>query len=523
VRRRTDGRAAWRSRRVLAVRARRAYTLRAMRNAARAAAVCALLAGPTALAFFTGGYRDEARLVAALAAWLLVGLAALVTERPLPRSAPGRIAIAGAALLAAWTTLSITWAPLVSAALDDAQRSLLYVGALIAAAAFLAPGRPVRALEPALAAGALLIVCYGLSERLLPWLVELDRSESAAARLEQPITYWNAMGLVAAIGLILSARLAGDASRPLALRCGAAAAGAPLGAGVYLTFSRGSLVALMAGLAVLALLLPRRGQLVAIGVTLAAGVLASVCVGVFPWVRGLEDSGSHSVQGLVALLLVAAVATGAALITRRLAARKPAAADVAAPRRTVLALAVAVVVAIGIAVVATNEARPDLRRPATGATPSRLVSVDSNRYEYWSVALDVFAEHPLAGVGSGGFRVEWLKRRDVDEAVVDAHSLVVETAAELGIVGLLALALLLGGVAGAARSAYGVAPEAAAGPTAVAAAWMTHSLLDWDWEMPAVTLIAIVCAGALIAAAAGRAPAVTRPRRRQAVRAGAAR
>ena len=508
----------------MAVPVRRVYTLRAMRNAARAAAVCALLAAPTALAFFTGGYRDEARLVAALAAWLLVGLAALVAERPLPRGAPGRIAIAGAALLAAWTTLSIVWSPVSSAALDDAQRTLLYLGALIAAAAFLVPGRPGRALEPALASGALLIVCYGLSERLLPGLVELDRSESAAARLEQPLTYWNAMGLVAAIGLILAARLAGDASRPLAVRCAAAAASAPLGAGVYLTFSRGSLVALMAGLAVLALLLPRRGQLVAIGVTLAAAVLASVSVGVFPWVRGLEDSGSRGVQGLAALVLLTAVAAGAALVTRRQAAAgQPAAAEEAAPRRTVLALAAAVVVAIGIAVVATNEARPDLRRPATGATPSRLVSVDSNRYEYWRVALDVFGEHPLAGVGAGGFRVEWLKRRDVDEAVVDAHSLVVETAAELGVVGLLALALLLGGTAGAARSAYRALPEAAAAPAAVAAAWMTHSLLDWDWEMPAVTLIAVVCAGALIAAADRSAPAVTRPRRRQAVRAGAAR
>jgi hypothetical protein len=506
------------------IRARRVYTLRAMRNAARAAAVCALLAGPTVLAFLTGGYRDEARLVAALVAWVLVGLAALVAERPLPRGSSGRIAIAGAALLVAWTTLSIAWAPLSGAALDDAQRSLLYLGALIAAGAFLVPGRPVRALEPALAAGALLTVCYGLSERLLPWLVELDRSESAAARLEQPLTYWNAMGLVAAIGLILAARLAGDASRPLAVRCGAAAASAPLGAGVYLTFSRGSLVALLAGLAVLALLLPWRGQLVAIGLTLGAAVLASVCVGVFPWVRGLEDSGSRGVQGLVALVLLVAVSMGAALITRRLAAagQPAAAADVAAPRHTVLALAAVVVVAIGIAVVATNEARPDLRRPATGATPSRLVSVDSNRYEYWRVALDVFGEHPLAGVGAGGFRVEWLKRRDVDEAVVDAHSLVVETAAELGVVGLLALALLLGGTAGAARSAYRVAPEAAAGPAAVAAAWTTHSLLDWDWEMPAVTLIAVVCAGALIAIADRSPPEVSRPRRRPAVRAGAA-
>jgi O-antigen ligase len=179
-------------------------------------------------------------------------------------------------------------------------------------------------------------------------------------------------------------------------------------------------------------------------------------------------------------------------------------------------------VVIGIAVAATNEARPDLRRPATGATPSRLVSVDSNRYQYWRVALDVFGEHPLVGAGAGAFRVEWLQRRTVDESVVDAHSIVIETAAELGLVGLLALSLLLGGSAVAARRAYRAAPELAAGPTAVTAVWMTHSLLDWDWEMPAVTLIALVCAGALIAAADRTAAPVTPRRREPAARAGAA-
>jgi len=473
-----------------------------MTGAARAGAACALIALPTALAFFTGGFRDDARLAAAIGVWLLVVLAALLAERPLPRSAPGRVAIAGAALLAAWTALSMAWTPVSSAALDDTQRVLLYFGALVAAAAFLVPGRSARWLEPGLAAGALVVIGYGLSERLVPWLVELERSESAAARLEQPLTYWNAMGLVGAIGLVLAARLAGDPSRALGLRRAAAAACAPLGAGVYLTFSRGSLVALVAGLAVLAFLLPRRGQLVAIAVALGAGVLGAVAVGVFPWVRGLEEGGNHDVQGAAALVLLAGIAAAAALVAgRQAAAERPVAEEPHAPRRTVLALAVAAVVVIGVAVTATNEARPELRRPPTGATPSRLVSVESNRYSYWRVALEVFGEHPLAGTGSGGFRVEWLKRRDVDESVVDAHSLVVETAAELGLVGLVFLALMLGGVAACARRAYRLAPEASAGASAVAAAWVTHSLLDWDWEMPAVTLIAVACAGALIAAA----------------------
>jgi O-antigen ligase/polysaccharide polymerase Wzy-like membrane protein len=494
-----------------------------MTDAARAAGACALLAAPTVLAFFTGGFRDDARLAAGVGAWLLVVLAAVFAERALPRSTPARAALGGAALLAAWTTLSIAWSPVSSAALDDAQRVILYLGVLVAAVAFLVPGRPARAVEPALAAGALLVICYGLSERLVPGLVELDRSVSAAARLEQPLTYWNAMGLVAAIGLMLVARLAGDRTRPLWMRCGAAAASSPLGAAVYLTFSRGALVALMAGLAVLALLLPRRGQLLAIGVVLGAGILSAVSVGVFPWVRGLEESGSRSEQGIAALVLLTAIAAGAALLARRLAATGPARdADSATPRHTVLALAAVAVVVVGIAVAATNEARPDLRRPATGATPSRLVSVDSNRYQYWRVAIDVFGEHPLVGDGAGAFRVEWLRRRSVDESVVDAHSIVIETAAELGLVGLVALALLLGGTAVAARRAYRIAPEAAAGPTAVVAAWMTHSLLDWDWEMPAVTLIALVCAGALVAASDRAPPGVSRPSRQRVAPAGAA-
>lgn len=494
-----------------------------MTAAVRAVAAAALIAAPTALGFFTGGFRDDARLVAGVVVWALVALAAVFAERPLPRSTAGRVALAGLALLAIWTAVSMAWSPVSSAAVDDTQRVLVYAGALAAAAAFVVPGRPLRLLEPGLAAGALIVVCYGLSERLLPWLVELDRSESAAGRLEQPLTYWNAVGLFAATGLVLAARLAGDASRDIRLRAAAAAAAAPLGAGVYLTFSRGSLVALMAGLALVALLLPTGRQLVAIGIALGAAVLSAVAVGVLPWVRGLEGGGSHSVQGLVALMLLLAIAAGAALLARRqAAATAEIVEDTVAPRRTVLALAVAVVVAIGVAVAATNEARPELRKPATGATPSRLVSVDSNRYRYWKVALDVFGEHPLAGTGSGSFRVEWLMRRDVDESVVDAHSLVIETAAELGVVGLLLLGLLIGGVAAAAREAYRASPETSSGAIAVAGAWLTHSLLDWDWEMPAVAMLAIVCAGALIALA-DRGAAVSSRSPSRAERAAAAR
>jgi len=76
--------------------------------------------------------------------------------------------------------------------------------------------------------------------------------------------------------------------------------------------------------------------------------------------------------------------------------------------------------------------------------------------------------------------------------VRDAHSLYLETAAELGLVGLLALALFLGGIAAAARR----------GPptlVAVLVAFALHAGLDWDWELPALTLTALLVAAKLLA------------------------
>ena len=54
--------------------------------------------------------------------------------------------------------------------------------------------------------------------------------------------------------------------------------------------------------------------------------------------------------------------------------------------------------------------------PASSTEAERLVSTQSNRSAYWRVAAEVFAEHPLNGIGSGSFGVEWLERREIAEA-----------------------------------------------------------------------------------------------------------
>jgi O-antigen ligase len=143
-----------------------------------------------------------------------------------------------------------------------------------------------------------------------------------------------------------------------------------------------------------------------------------------------------------------------------------------------------------------------------GAT--RLTSLQSNRYDYWSVALRAFGTEPLHGVGAGGWSVDWLRWRTVAEGAQDAHSLELQTLAELGVVGAALLLTVLAGIArAAARSVRSATTRAAtattaatAGPIAALVTYLAHSPLDWDWQMPAVTLIATALAGAVIAAAA---------------------
>jgi hypothetical protein len=59
---------------------------------------------------------------------------------------------------------------------------------------------------------------------------------------------------------------------------------------------------------------------------------------------------------------------------------------------------------------------------------------------------------------------------------------------------------MLGGVIAAGRRALIGGHAIAAGCCAASTVWLLHASIDWDWELPAVTLPVVVMAGALIAA-----------------------
>jgi hypothetical protein len=457
-----------------------------------------LVGGPSVLAFFDGGFLDEARLVAAIAAWLLVALAALVAERPLPWHLSGRLALAGIVLLSGWAALSLMWAPLGTPALADVQRLALYSAVVIAAAAWLDRGRLSSGVEAGLLLGIVAGVGYGMLERFLPGVIDLETSPSAFGRLEQPVTYWNGMGLLAAMGLVLSARLAGTSARPLPVRAAAVAVAPLLGAGLMLTLSRGSFIAAAVGILALLLLAPERGQSRSVAIVAGAAGLCAVLAALLP---GLDEvgSGASSSSGAAMLAATVVLAAAAAFVQWRLAVRAGGGALRAPASARRLRLAAALVLAGALAATA---AAIDPGEPGDeGARPrsaERLGSLESARYRYWDVALDVFAEHPLEGAGTAGFRVDWAREGTEWGPAHDAHSLYLETAAELGLVGLACLAMFFAGMIGSARRALVHDRRASVGPVAVAITSAFHAGIDWNWELPAVTLPALVAAGLLV-------------------------
>src|SRR5262245_47274285 len=137
----------------------------------RRVAAAILLLLPAALTFGRGGYFGVARTRGALLAFVLLALAAAVSERPLPRTRAGRLALGGLAALAVWTGLSILWAPLGGPAFNDLVRLAMYTAALAAGIALFSETKWV---EPAMLATTVAAAVYGLSERLVPGLVDLE-------------------------------------------------------------------------------------------------------------------------------------------------------------------------------------------------------------------------------------------------------------------------------------------------------------------------------------------------------------
>jgi tetratricopeptide (TPR) repeat protein len=152
-------------------------------------------------------------------------------------------------------------------------------------------------------------------------------------------------------------------------------------------------------------------------------------------------------------------------------------------------------------------------KASIGGGPSRLTQASSSRGRYWRQAAEVFKDHPVRGTGAGSFRVSRLRHRNDALVAGHAHGYVAQTAADLGLLGLLAsVALAAAWLATASRN-LGVrrgghrlpfdAERAGAVALALAAlVFGLQSAIDWVWFVPGPTVMALVAAGFV----AGRGP-----------------
>ena len=397
------------------------------------------------------------------------GLAvAAVLAAPTPRRRWGTAALLALAALTAWTALSVVWAVAPERSWADANRAIAYLAVFAGGigVARLWPRRAGTVLAGILVASTAISVVALL---LKAYPVTFNSTEELA-RMRDPLDYWNALGLLAAFAIPPALWLGARREGPPALR---ALAYPLLGVAVVvvaLSYSRGAVVALVAGLAFWFALVPLRLRGIVVAAIGGAGGVA-----VTLWAFGQDalskdraplaervDVGSELAMFCV---LMAVVVFLAGLAVNRAGDRRP----LTERRRRQAGLGVA---AAGLALLVAGAAALSLTGGGPGARidrawdnffsrtkasttygPERLKSIGTRRGSYWDDARDVWEAHPVLGAGAGGYAIARKRYRDDPIEVQHAHGYVPQTAADLGAVGLalsLAFALALG--FGAART-----------------------------------------------------------------------
>ena len=488
-------------------------------------------------------------------------VAAVALFGPARERAYGGWAVALLLAFAALTALSVVWSVQPDDSFKDAGRMLAYCG-LFAAAVALA--RAVPAHWPAVLGGIVLaasVVCvYALLTKVFP--ASLDAGD-VYARLRAPYSYWNAIGLTAAMGAIgcmwLGARRTGHA---LLSALAYPAMGLML-LTLMLAYSRGALVALVLGLVLWFCIVPLRlrGAAILIAAAACAG-------GVVAWdfsrhalntdnvALAQRTSAGHQLGVLIVAMLVLLSAIGLAfgfwtgrnapsLVSRRRVGTM------------LLSLLAVVVLACAGALAASHRgftgtishtlhSLTDPHAPVPSNGPGRLTAVGSVRARYWNEALKVYQAHPALGAGAEGYATARLRYRTETLDVRHAHGYIVQTLADLGLAGLgLTLALLLVWMAAAGRATHpfnrrwsswgtlrGWLDRSGGGGSGGTPGWRRltgadgraapytpervgmlsmlclvvvfgiHSIADWTWYVPGNACVALLCAGWL----AGRGP-----------------
>lgn len=479
------------------------------------------------LGFSGGGYFPDSMSLVAVgldaALILRVGLARQPFEGFTRR---GGVAVAALGLFVIWTLISSSWSHAPGRAVLEANRALLYLTALVLFGSLVRRRGRLAAIAGGVALGCVVVSAAGFLTRTLPHTFPTV-APFANYRLSYPASYWNAAGILAALGIILCLGLSGAerVSRPL--RIALVGAVPLLAATLVLTFSRGAIAAGVVGLIVLCAFC-RAPALFSSLLAGAAGA-AFACAGAYSAsaLAGADPTGAAAVvQGRHLAIVVGLSCLGSVALRAVLSSADARRGWTGLPPRTrrVLGSALVAVLVVG-AVRATvafdlpQEVGAQYHRflsPKQAGTGKQIRDrladpANEDRLALWDVAADTWSADAVHGSGAGTYQVRWAVHRPNGLDVVNAHSVYLGAMSDLGTIGLVLLSVCLLTIVGTlglrATAKRGRRPDRAVAAALFAAAitWMIHAGVDWDWELTATTWW-LFAAGGLALARGRRTP-----------------
>ena len=439
-------------------------------------------------------------VIALLAATVLFSSAARISRLPL-------VAATLVAALGLWSGISTLWSPVPGLARDEFLLVALYAFSLLLPALTL---HTERNRELALTG---VVFGLGASAVAIALVARFGASPGglyADGRLTAPVSYVNAQAALFLVGFWPAVALAAHRSANAIVRALALGFAVAMLAGWLSTQSKGGAVALAISAIVVFAAVPGRLRLLL--------PTAAVFALVVPNYGGLTasfgadgaDAPARHAGTIVLVLFLIGLVVGAvyAVVDSRI--------TVSAQVRKRAAIGVGVALAAGALVGGVRAAQhvddprdflsekwasfKQLPTEETGS--SHLLSLGSNRYDFWRVSLDGFSEHPVAGIGGRGFGPQYLQLARSNETPVRAHSLPLDTLLETGAIGMsLLIAAFVVIAAGIARRRSTLVGTAALGTLAFFA---VHASGDWVWTFPAVGIPVFLVLGIALASGSSR-------------------
>jgi hypothetical protein len=476
------------------------------------------------LSFNAGGFFPSAPGFAAIVFALALILRTTLAARPFEGfSRTLAVPLTALVLFGAWQLASTLWSHATALGLDAYDRTLLYVLAFALFGSLRYTPERLRWLVRALVAGMAAVCLIGLVSRLLPhtWPTA---SSFYNDRLNYPLTYWNAEGVLAMLALILGFHLSADRAEHWSVRVLAAALLPGIAATLLLTFSRGALGVTIVGLLAYCLLtrlstLPT-ALLAAIpptAIALHSAWDATLLASTKPTSAAAVVQGHHVAVVVGVCMLGAGLLRGALLLVDRAIADMPIV-RTPPPRAVRVWTGVGVamlVVVVALALGAFGFAHREYDKFIHGTNEQHVTQirerlsdpVNDGRLPLWKAAVRIYRTDRLHGTGAGTYQLYYTRYRTVRSYVVDTHSLYLQSLAELGIVGfVLILVIVFGILVGLATRIRGPGRALYAALFAVTLAWAIHQAVDWDWQMPAITLEVFMLAGLALARPADGRP-----------------